>query len=176
MGYVIRMLQIGMSMDEGTVIKCAIEEGDHIKAGDVVVVVESEKTANEVEARDDGVLWQQSVSEGASVDPGAPIGILAGPDENLDRYASQIEEPAPARTERLKRTKGLLGGAVGTGGASTSGTYVRATTAARRRPVRGASTSNAWKEPARRALSPRRTSKLGSRLGPAPARVRQALT
>jgi hypothetical protein len=54
MGYVVRMPQLGMSMDEGTVIDWTVDEGDPIDQGDIVAEVESEKTTAEVESREDG--------------------------------------------------------------------------------------------------------------------------
>ena len=63
MGYVIRMPQLGMSMDEGTVVEWLVDEGEAVEAGEVVAVVESEKTSAEVEAREGGSLGQILVDE-----------------------------------------------------------------------------------------------------------------
>ncbi|MFB6130973.1 MAG: 2-oxo acid dehydrogenase subunit E2 [Salinigranum sp.] len=102
MGYVIRMPQMGMSMDSGTVVEWAVEEGEAVEEGAVVVVVESEKASNEVEAREDGVLRAMLVPPDGAVEPGAPIGVVAGPDEDLSQFADEIGdvefEASPAGT------------------------------------------------------------------------------
>jgi pyruvate dehydrogenase E2 component (dihydrolipoamide acetyltransferase) len=94
MGYVIRMPQMGMSMEEGTVVEWAVEEGESVATDDVLCVVESEKTAADVEAREAGVLRRVLVPEGGVVEPGTPIGILAGPDEDLAAYTEGIDDAA----------------------------------------------------------------------------------
>ena len=91
MGYVIRMPQMGMSMEQGTVVEWHADEGAEIESGSVVVIVESEKASNEVEAREDGVLRAVLVPEGGAVEPGTAIGIVAGPDETLAAYEDQID-------------------------------------------------------------------------------------
>jgi len=91
MGYIIRMPQMGMEMDEGEVVEWVRGEGEEAEAGDTVAVVESEKATNEVEAREDGVVRRTLVEEGGAVEPGTPIGILAGPDEDLSEYEAEID-------------------------------------------------------------------------------------
>jgi pyruvate dehydrogenase E2 component (dihydrolipoamide acetyltransferase) len=94
MGYVIRMPQMGMSMEEGTVVEWSVDEGESVATDDVLCVVESEKTTADVEAREAGVLRRIVVPEGGVVEPGTAIGILAGPDEDLAPYAEQIDDAA----------------------------------------------------------------------------------
>jgi len=89
MGYVVRMPQMGMSMERGTV-----DEGESVAADDVLCVVESEKTTADVEAREAGVLRRIVVPEGGVVEPGTAIGILAGPDDELAPYAARIDDTA----------------------------------------------------------------------------------
>ena len=91
MGYVVRMPKMGMSMDQGTVIEWVVGEGDAVDSEEVIAVVESEKAADEVEARETGVLRRALVPEGGVVEPGDPIGILAGADEDLAAYESEVD-------------------------------------------------------------------------------------
>jgi len=99
MGYVIRMPQLGMSMDEGTVVEWRFDEGDTVEEGTVVAIVESEKAANDVEAREDGTVRAILVSEGDTVEPGTPIGIVADADEDLNAYEAEIGADIEARTD-----------------------------------------------------------------------------
>ena len=93
MGYVIRMPQMGMSMDQGTVVEWLVDEGDPVEVDDPVVVVESEKASNEVEAREAGVLRRIYVGADGAVGPGTPIGVIAGEDEDLEGYESGLDLP-----------------------------------------------------------------------------------
>lgn len=92
MGYIIRMPQLGMSMDEGTVVEWAVDEGEAVTEGNVVVVVESEKASKEVEAREDGMVGRILVPERRTVEPGDSIGIVTGPDEDVAEYVDRIDE------------------------------------------------------------------------------------
>ncbi len=98
MGYVIRMPQMGMTMDEGTVLEWYVEEGATVAAGDSIAEVESEKTVIDVESREDGTVERILVDAGTTVGPGDPIGILTGPDETAEEIADEIEEHPPATT------------------------------------------------------------------------------
>lgn len=90
MGYIVRMPQMGYEMEEGEVVAWEAEEGEAIAEDEVIVVVESEKATNEVECREDGTLRRIVVPEGGTVEPGTPIGIVAGADEDLSAYEAEI--------------------------------------------------------------------------------------
>ncbi|MGM0591351.1 MAG: 2-oxo acid dehydrogenase subunit E2 [Halobacteriota archaeon] len=137
MGYVIRMPQLGMSMDEGTVVEWSVDEGDEVVAGDVLVVVESEKASHEVEAREDGVLRRIAVPEGGVVEPGTPIGVVAGASEDLSEYLAQLPEAAESSDEAATESApGRATRATDSDAGSAerdAGESVRATPGARRR-------------------------------------------
>lgn len=86
MGYVVRMPQLGMSMEAGTVVEWTVSEGDPVEEGSVIAVVESEKSTAEIEAREAGVLRRILVVAGEETGPGDPIGIVAGPEEDIAEY------------------------------------------------------------------------------------------
>lgn len=92
MGYIVRMPQMGMEMEEGVVLEWTIEEGEEIEEDEVLLTVESEKAANDVEARETGVLRKILVEEGEGVPPGAPVGIVAGADEDLSAFEAELDE------------------------------------------------------------------------------------
>ena len=86
MGYTVRMPQLGMTMEEGVVVEWSVDEGEQFSEGDVIAVIESEKTTNDVEAREDGVIVEQFVELKEAVEPGDPIAYVgeegeAVPDE-----------------------------------------------------------------------------------------------
>jgi pyruvate dehydrogenase E2 component (dihydrolipoamide acetyltransferase) len=66
------MPKLGLTMTEGMVAQWKISEGQRFTAGTVVVVIESEKTAFEVEAPEAGTLQRVLVAESETV----PVGTL----------------------------------------------------------------------------------------------------
>ena len=67
----IRMPQFGVSMETGTVAQWLKAEGDTVKAGDVLVILEAMKMENEIMAPCDGTVTSVSVTKGAAVESGA---------------------------------------------------------------------------------------------------------
>ena len=98
MGYVVKMPKLGLEMERGTLLEWYAEEGDAVEEGEVIAEIESEKSIGEIEAREDGVLRLVGLEEGETVPPGAPIGIVAGADEEISDLTSEFEdsgEPEP---------------------------------------------------------------------------------
>ncbi|MFE3230265.1 acetyl-CoA carboxylase biotin carboxyl carrier protein subunit, partial [Nocardia sp. NPDC059228] len=58
---------------QGTVVKVAVEEGQSVEAGDLVVVLEAMKMENPVTAHKAGVITGLAVEAGAAITQGAPI-------------------------------------------------------------------------------------------------------
>jgi len=67
------MPKLGLTMTEGLIQEWIAKPGAAFKAGTVLLVVETEKIANEVEAVADGVLDSVLVAAGDTVPCGAPI-------------------------------------------------------------------------------------------------------
>ena len=92
----------GEYMESATVVSWSAKLGDPVKAGEVVVVVETAKAATEIEAERDGVLAEILAPEGAEVGIGAVLGRIA---DSLAASAPQavtmVETaiPAPATLE-----------------------------------------------------------------------------
>ena len=61
----------------GTILKVNVSQGQAVKAGDVLVVLEAMKMENEIMAPRDGSVAQVVVSKGAVVDTGAALVVLA---------------------------------------------------------------------------------------------------
>ena len=104
MGYIVRMPQMGLEMEEGEVVEWTFEEGDSVEEGETIAVVESEKAANDVDAREDGTVRQIIVPEGGVVEPGDPIGIVAGADEDISRYEAELPDSATVESSSEEMT------------------------------------------------------------------------
>ena len=116
MAYIVRMPKLGLEMKEGILLEWHVSEGDAVDAGAVLAEIESEKTQAEVEAREAGVLRRVYLEEGQACEPGTPIGILAGADEDIAELETQVEdehegdieppEPRPEGEEPTTRETG----------------------------------------------------------------------
>ena len=61
----------------GGVLKVQVQQGQAVKAGQVLVILEAMKMENEIVAPKDGTVAQIVAAKGASVESGAPLVILA---------------------------------------------------------------------------------------------------
>ncbi|MEA3406636.1 MAG: 2-oxo acid dehydrogenase subunit E2 [Chloroflexota bacterium] len=88
--------KLGQTMEEGTIVEWLKKEGDPVSEGDVLFEVESDKAVLEVEARADGILRKILVGEGVEIPVLTPVGIIAGPDEDISgAVEGEEEEEAP---------------------------------------------------------------------------------
>ena len=78
------MEALSPTMEEGRLVKWSKNEGDAVKTGDVLAEVETDKAVMELVARADGVLRKRLANEGDASPVGTLIGVIAGPDENID--------------------------------------------------------------------------------------------
>ena len=61
----------------GNILKVNVQNGQAVKAGQVLVVLEAMKMENEIMAPKDGTVTQVLVQKGSTVDTGAPLVVLA---------------------------------------------------------------------------------------------------
>ena len=60
----------------GNILKVNVTQGQAVKSGDVLCVLEAMKMENEIMAPKDGTVTQVLVSKGATVDTGAPLVVI----------------------------------------------------------------------------------------------------
>jgi len=89
------MEALSPTMEEGRLVKWLKNEGDAVKTGEPIAEVETDKAIMELVARADGVLRKRLVNEGEARPVGQLVGVIAGPDENIDAL---IADAAPAAT------------------------------------------------------------------------------
>lgn len=61
----------------GVVLKVLVKQGQAVKAGDVLIILEAMKMENEIVAPKAGTVAQIVAAKGSSVESGAPLVILA---------------------------------------------------------------------------------------------------
>jgi pyruvate dehydrogenase E2 component (dihydrolipoamide acetyltransferase) len=86
------------TMEEGVLSQWVKHEGDQVREGDVVAVIETDKAAMEMEAYDEGVLTRILVQEGTSVPIATPIAVIG---EAVAEAAAPSPVPAPDDPERV---------------------------------------------------------------------------
>ncbi len=96
----IKMPALSPTMEEGTLAKWLVKEGDTVSSGDIMAEIETDKATMEFEAVDEGTIVSISVPEGTEgVKVGTVIAVLAmeGEDSSAKPAAKQVEvKAAPA--------------------------------------------------------------------------------
>ncbi len=79
MGLEIKMPALSPTMEEGTLAKWLVKEGDTVKSGDIMAEIETDKATMEFEAVDEGVIEKILIAEGTDgVKVGTVVAVLAG--------------------------------------------------------------------------------------------------
>ncbi len=92
----IKMPALSPTMEEGTLAKWLVKEGDTVKAGDLMAEIETDKATMEFEAVDEGVVEKIVVPEGADgVKVGEVIMLLSGDGEIAAPKAAAPKQEAP---------------------------------------------------------------------------------
>ena len=92
----IKMPQLGLTMEEGTVERWLKVEGDSVKAGEPIVEITTDKLTNQVEAEADGVLLKIVAQAGADLPVKAILGYIGQPGEQVGASAPAAAPAAPA--------------------------------------------------------------------------------
>ena len=99
----ILMPALSPTMEEGTLAKWLVKEGDTVASGDIMAEIETDKATMEFEAVDEGVIGKILVAEGTeAVKVNTPIALLLEDGESADDVTSapaEAEAPAPAIAE-----------------------------------------------------------------------------
>src|SRR5215213_12006917 len=104
----LKMPALSPTMEEGTLAKWLVKEGDGVKSGDILAEIETDKATMEFEAVDEGTISKILVPEGTDgVKVGQPIAIIGGdgeeapaepasaPDDKIPEAESQSAEELP---------------------------------------------------------------------------------
>src|SRR3954447_3812879 len=94
----LKMPALSPTMEEGTLAKWLVKEGDKVVSGDILAEIETDKATMEFEAVDEGTVAKILVPEGSEgVKVGAPIAIMAAEGEDPSAAASpRADTPPPA--------------------------------------------------------------------------------
>ncbi len=111
----ILMPALSPTMEEGTLAKWLVKEGDTVSSGDILAEIETDKATMEFEAVDEGVMGKILIAEGTEgVKVNTPIAMLLDEGEDADSATvdtAQSQQPAPADKEQSsedQKAAGLL--------------------------------------------------------------------
>lgn len=98
----ILMPALSPTMEEGTLAKWNVKEGDTVSSGDIIAEIETDKATMEVEAVDEGIVGKIMIAEGTEgVKVNAPIAVLLEDGESagdIDLNALGGAAPSSAAT------------------------------------------------------------------------------
>ncbi|MBY5975827.1 pyruvate dehydrogenase complex dihydrolipoamide acetyltransferase [Phaeobacter italicus] len=93
----ILMPALSPTMEEGTLAKWLVKEGDAVASGDLLAEIETDKATMEFEAVDEGVIGKILIAEGSEgVKVNSPIAILLEDGESADDIGATPAAPAAA--------------------------------------------------------------------------------
>lgn len=92
------MPQLGETVAEGTIAAWHKQTGDAVEKGDVLLDVETDKVATEIEAPVGGVLARIDVPEGETVDVGTVLAVIAVDGEVVEKKVAVAESVAAVET------------------------------------------------------------------------------
>ncbi|MGA9436035.1 MAG: pyruvate dehydrogenase complex dihydrolipoamide acetyltransferase [Roseobacter sp.] len=105
----ILMPALSPTMEEGTLAKWLVKEGDTVASGDIMAEIETDKATMEFEAVDEGTIGKILVAEGSEgVKVNTPIAVLLEEGESADDIsdaapaAAATEAPAPAAAPKAE--------------------------------------------------------------------------
>src|SRR5262245_50383518 len=109
------MPALSPTMTEGKIARWIKNEGESVRAGDVLAEIETDKATMEVEAIDEGVLAKIVIPEGTEhVAVNTPIAVIAGNGEDVGageqmaasmKPRAEVRSPTPARLPQAPRNE-----------------------------------------------------------------------
>jgi pyruvate dehydrogenase E2 component (dihydrolipoamide acetyltransferase) len=126
----LKMPALSPTMEEGTLAKWLVKEGDVVKSGDLLAEIETDKATMEFEAVDEGTIAKILVAEGTdNVKVGAVIALIAGDGEDA---SAEAPAPAPVAKDEPKAEAAAPAPAPAPAPVAAAGDRVKASPLARR--------------------------------------------
>ena len=111
MGIELKMPALSPTMEEGTLAKWLVKEGDSVVSGDLLAEIETDKATMEFEAVDEGTISKILVAEGTDgVKVGTVIALMGGggteattseavEEPAVEQKAAESEAPTPVKAD-----------------------------------------------------------------------------
>jgi pyruvate dehydrogenase E1 component beta subunit len=99
----LKMPALSPTMEEGTLAKWLVKEGDDVKSGDILAEIETDKATMEFEAVDEGTISKILVPEGTDgVKVGTAIALMGGEGESAAAPTPKADEPVAPQAPTAK--------------------------------------------------------------------------
>jgi pyruvate dehydrogenase E2 component (dihydrolipoamide acetyltransferase) len=85
-----RMPSLGADMEHGTVLEWYVKPGDHVRRGDIVAVIDTEKAEIEVE------IWDEGTVERILIPPGDQVRFRSAPSSRHCACRGRSLHPEPS--------------------------------------------------------------------------------
>jgi pyruvate dehydrogenase E2 component (dihydrolipoamide acetyltransferase) len=90
----LKMPALSPTMEEGTLARWLVKEGDSVSSGDLLAEIETDKATMEFEAIDEGVVTKLMVLEGSEgVKVGTVIALIQGDDDDVVVKSKAVDAP-----------------------------------------------------------------------------------
>lgn len=90
------------TMEQGVLVEWKKQEGETVVAGDVLAEIETDKAVMDLESFGSGTLRRILVDEGATVDAGALIAVIAEEDEDIDGALTEKQKSGKAEKPKAQ--------------------------------------------------------------------------
>ncbi|WP_380052802.1 pyruvate dehydrogenase complex dihydrolipoamide acetyltransferase [Falsihalocynthiibacter sp. SS001] len=101
----ILMPALSPTMEEGTLAKWLVKEGDTVSSGDLIAEIETDKATMEFEAVEEGVVGKILIEEGTEgVAVNSPIAVLLEEGESADDIGSTASKPKEAAAPKEEKS------------------------------------------------------------------------
>ncbi|HET9354880.1 MAG TPA: pyruvate dehydrogenase complex E1 component subunit beta [Sphingomicrobium sp.] len=113
MGIELKMPALSPTMEEGTLAKWLVKEGDNVSSGDILAEIETDKATMEFEAVDEGTISKIVVPEGTDgVKVGTVIALMGGEGAEASSPPAEpevVQKPSDQQTEPTAAPKADTG-------------------------------------------------------------------
>ncbi|HCT43668.1 MAG: pyruvate dehydrogenase complex dihydrolipoamide acetyltransferase [Phycisphaerae bacterium] len=162
----ITMPRLSDTMEQGTVVKWHVKQGDSVSPGDVIADIETDKATMELEAFDEGTVAALSIDEGQTINVGETIVVLAEDGESAEEAAKSASSTASSSGAASTADTSAAQSGSDTPAPSSSG----GTTAVAEPPASGSeSTDRVFASPLARKIAEEHNINLGTINGSGPS-------
>lgn len=113
----VRMPQLGLTMEEGTIARWVKQVGDKVNVNDALVEITTDKLSSEIESEVEGVLLKIVAQEGEDIPVKGLVAIIGEEGEKIDTVdsAQAKEKTEPQHTHKSAESAATVTNAVQTG-------------------------------------------------------------
>ena len=111
----VKMPQLGLTMEEGTITKWFKSEGDDVKIGEAIAEITTDKLTNEIESEVDGVILKLVAKVGEDIPVRGLLCVIGQPGETYEISEEKVESKpvseekealAPIQEEKVEQVQG----------------------------------------------------------------------